>query len=250
MLARHDLADLDLIAAIERRDGGEVVHRLPLLRLVPLHIERVIPVEDHDRPGRPEQVAAQIEVHDRNVVDRRRHLRRHEPLPDKLVQPELVGLEIALDVFRPVAHVGRPDGFVRLLGAHILLGGVCVGGVGKVVLGVVPLDERAHRRDRGVGDADGVGSHVGDQTDGALVTDVDALVQVLGRAHGAARGEAEALGGFLLQGARGERRRRPLAALLPLHVADHERDCPHGIHHGAGLGLGMQLGLVAVDLVE
>ena len=89
--------------------GGQIVHRLPLLLLAPFHIEHVVPVEHEHRAGGPEEVLAEVEVHDGHVVDRRRHLRGDEALPDELVEPELVGLEVRLDLLRAggVTSVGR-----------------------------------------------------------------------------------------------------------------------------------------------
>ena len=106
----------------ERRDGRQVVHRLPFLFFAPFHIERVVAVEDQDGAGGPEQVLAEIEVHDGHVVDRRRHLRGHEALPDELVEPELVGLEVLLHLLRAAADVGGADRFVRVLHPRVLLG--------------------------------------------------------------------------------------------------------------------------------
>ena len=110
----------------ERRDRREVVHRLPLLLLAPLRVEHVVPVEDEHRAGGAEEVLAEVEVHDGHVVDRRRHLRGDEPLPDELVEPELVGLEVRLDLLGPAAHVGGPDGLVGVLDPGVLPGAVGV----------------------------------------------------------------------------------------------------------------------------
>ena len=64
--------------------------------------------------------SAEIEVHDRHVVDGRRHLRGDEPLPDQLVEPVLVGLEMRLHLLRAAADVGGPDGLVRALHRGVL----------------------------------------------------------------------------------------------------------------------------------
>ncbi len=75
----------------------------------------MVPVEDEDRAGGPEEVPAEVEVHDRHVVDRGRHLRGDEPLPDELVELELVGLEVRLHLLGPAADVGGADGLVGVL---------------------------------------------------------------------------------------------------------------------------------------
>ena len=101
--------------------------RLALFLLPSLGVEHVIPIEDQHRAGGPEQVLAQIEVHDGHVVDRRRHLRGDESLPDQLIQPVLVGLEVGLELLRAAAHVGRPDRLVGVLNPGALLRLVDVG---------------------------------------------------------------------------------------------------------------------------
>ena len=97
-LARHVLAHVD------HRQRLLVLERLVLALLARLAIERQEALELHDRAGRAEQIAAaadvrllrrrDVEVDGRRVEDRRRHLRRHEALPDELIELELVGREI------------------------------------------------------------------------------------------------------------------------------------------------------------
>ena len=124
VLRRRDLPDLHLVALRERRDRREVVHRLPLLLLAALRVEHVVAVEHEHRAGGAEEVLAEVEVHGRHVVDGRRHLRGHEALPDELVEPELVGLEVRLHLLGPAAHVGGPDGLVGVLHPGVLPGAV------------------------------------------------------------------------------------------------------------------------------
>ena len=97
------------------------------------------------------------------------------------------------------------------------------GFVRNVLRTVGGLDVRRGSRAGLVRDAQGVRSHVGDETDlGAL--DVDTFVQLLGHLHGAAGLEAEAAGRVLLQGGGDERRRRLFAAGALLHgVHDVDR---------------------------
>ena len=63
------------------------------------------------------------------------------------------------------------------------------------------------------GDAQRVGTHVGDQTHGAVACNVHAFVQCLGSAHRAGGREAKGTAGVLLQGG-GDKGRRGLAAAL------------------------------------
>src|SRR4029434_732516 len=75
VLVRSDLTDLNPVAPGKRRDGWQIVHGLPFLGLATLEIESVITVEDQHRAGGAQQVPAEIEVHDGDIVHRRVHLR-------------------------------------------------------------------------------------------------------------------------------------------------------------------------------
>ena len=66
--------------------------------------EPVVEKEEKEDEPQEEEEAAEVAVHDGQVVDRGRHLARHEALPDELVELELVGLEEALHLLRPAAH--------------------------------------------------------------------------------------------------------------------------------------------------
>ena len=67
-----------------------------------------------------------------------------------------------------------------------------------------------------LGDAGGVGTHIGNQSQGSEVAQFESFVQLLGDHHGLGSGEPEFAGRFLLQGACNERRVR-----LPLLFAAH-----------------------------
>src|SRR5205085_2850111 len=75
-----------------------------------------------------------------------------------------------------------------------------------------PVDHLARLRNCTGGDRDRIGPHVGDQANLAL-SQRDAFVQRLRRAHCSARAKAELARRLLLQRAGGERRRRRLATL-------------------------------------
>src|SRR5206468_10057986 len=102
-----------------------VLERFVLSFLVRLAIEGEIALELHDRTGGAEQIAAatdvrlldrrNIEVDGRRVEHRRRHLRRHEALPDQLIKLELVRREMTLDELRPPRRIRRPNALVRVL---------------------------------------------------------------------------------------------------------------------------------------
>ena len=95
---------------------------------------------------------------------------------------------------------------------------VAVGGFGEV-LGAEGGDVLAGLGLGVVGDAGGVGTHVGDEADGALGADFDAFVEALGYAHGAADVEAEASAGLLLELAGGE---GGLGVLLAFFALDRD----------------------------
>ena len=78
------------------------------------------------------------------------------------------------------------------------LGLVVAGGLGIVALPVAAQDKRLRRSDSLFGDAQRVGTHVGDETHRALARDVHALIELLGDGHGAARRHVELARGLLL----------------------------------------------------
>ncbi len=91
-----------------------------------------IAVELHHRSGGAERVVVRVHV-DRGLVENRRnHLRRHEALPDHLVELEHVVVEIAPNAFGRARHVGRANRFVRFL--RVLLGLEEIRLLGKILL--------------------------------------------------------------------------------------------------------------------
>jgi hypothetical protein len=143
-----------------------------------------------------------------------RHLAGDGALPDQLVEPGLVLAQVRLDLLGQVADGGGPDRLMRLLGV-LGLGLEDARLRGQVVGAIALGDVVAQLRQGLLGQVDRVGSHVGDQADRAAA-DVDALVELLGGAHGALGGEAELARGLLLQRRGDERRRRVALALLAL----------------------------------
>ena len=100
------------------------------------------------------------------------------------------------------------------------------------------------------GNPDGVGSHVGDEPDGAFLAQFDALVELLGDHHGLLGREVQPARGFLLQLARREGRKRVSLRLLALDAAHREGGAPEGLDDSLGLGVVGYLGLLAPDLRE
>ena len=89
----------------------------------------------------------------------------------------------------------------------------------KVISTKMFLCQCPYRTDGIIADVCGVGSHVGDEADGALAG-LDALVELLGDGHGLAGGEAQPVGGSALEGAGAEGRLGVAAHLLLLDLGN------------------------------
>ena len=131
-------------------------------------------------------------------------------------------------------------GLLSVLG----LGLVDPGGVRDIFLAIEAGDHLARFGQRFGGGLHAVCPHIGDQADG-LAADIDALIELLRRLHGALGREAELPRGLLLQCRGGERWGGGAASGLLLHRGDLE--C-RGLDSGLG---GKGLGLMAeVELGE
>ena len=160
------------------------------------------------------------QFHGHRVEYGRRHLAGHRALPDQGVQPELIGVEIVLDVGRYDLRRCGSDGLVCLLGI-LRFGLEYPDFIGKPVLAIQLDDGAAHLGNGFLRQVERIGAHVGDEPDLA-VADVHAFVQLLSGAHGLLRAEREFAGGFLLQGRRGERGGRIAAPLLAVDLENRE----------------------------
>ncbi len=74
-----------------------------------------IAFELHHRSGRAERVAVGIHVNRGLIENRGNHLRRHEALPNHLVELEHIVVEKAPHAFRRASNIGRTNRFVRFL---------------------------------------------------------------------------------------------------------------------------------------
>ena len=117
---------------------------------------------------------------------------------------------------RVILHTRGTDGFVRVLRVrfHAEMPRLLRHEGVAVAFG----DIGPHIRDRLVGYPGRVSPHVGDQTDRALVWQLDSLIELLGDHHRLLHRKPRSL----LQFAGNERRRRLLLPLLLGHGADHE----------------------------
>ena len=129
------------------------------------------------------------------------HLAGDGPLPDQVVEPLLIVIEIVANVVRGPADIGRADSLVCLL---------CIGGgrlvdtraVWQVTIASAGRSRRAPSQSFAT-QPDAVGSHIGDQASG-LCADIHPFIELLRNLHCAAGGKAKLAGGFLLKGRCGE----------------------------------------------
>src|SRR5215213_3940561 len=95
--------------------------------------------------------------------------------------------------------------------------------LGKIVTAVLTVDVIANFTERRVRNARRISSHVGDETNGAFVTELDAFVKLLRQHHRPLHREPELARSFLLQFRRNERRNRIAFALLRGYVVNDKR---------------------------
>ena len=122
--------------------------------------------------------------------------------------------------------------------------------VGQIALVELGVDVITRLLDRGVRDTHRVGAHVGDQADRALIAHLHAFVELLRRPHRTPRRKPQLFRGFLLDGAGREGRRRLPAALAGTDGRDDERQLFDFGDDVAGCLLGLDLRLVAVELLQ
>ena len=176
------------------------------------------------------------------------HLARHETAPDQRVEFQLGRIQERTELVRGQIDVGRADRLVR--GLRVRLGLVDVGFLRDVVVAERRRDVGAARGLRLDRDVHRVGSHVGDEADGAVV-ERDAFIELLRGLHGLVRGEPHGGAGGLLERACDERRRSELAAGRSLLVGDMPRGCiVDELAQGFRLLLVGNVGVLAVDLRE
>ena len=116
---------------------------------------------------------------------------------------------------------------------------------------IARLDHGTHFIQRVGGNARRIGTHVGDQTDGAFFrTELHAFVQLLRQHHGALHTKAQLTSGLLLQG-RGNERRNRVAALLAIDDRlDHIVGPFQRIDNGLRSGLVGNFNVLAILLGE
>ena len=177
----------------------------------------------------PELVARRFHLDGDVIVHGGRHLAGQKTAPNELVEPVLLAGQVLFHVLRRQVYVGGADGLVGVLGAALRL---VVPGLGRVVLlAVTGLDKSLGRRQGLLGQAQGVGTHIGDEAHGAFPGDVHPFVELLGDRHGTPRGHIQLPGRLLLE-RRGDKGGRGIAGLvLALHRSDGEGGVLHCLDH-------------------
>src|SRR6185437_14808991 len=252
MLRGLDTLDRDLLALGHSGQRLLVFQRLAVTRFTRFLIERLVARELHDASRRAEHIPSEIEIHRRRVEHGGRHLRSHEALPYQLVELELVILQVTLDSVGTTCRIGRPHGFVGILGVLALAITVELRAAVREKLLAEQRPQIIARGGRcGIRDARRIGTHVRNESHGAFGTDLHTLVQILRKPHRALGPESESLGCFLLQCACRERRVRVLATLAPLDLGYRESlesaDIVENALRVGGVGY---LRLLSVDMMQ
>ena len=256
VLGWRDRLDRHRLVEFEERQRLFIFERLAVPLFARFAIEGEEAVELDDGTGGAEQVRValrrNVEIHRGGIEHGRRHLRRHEALPDQLVELELIGGELLGETVIGTARgVGGTHTFVGVLRIGLATR-IELHARGEVCLSILGLQPIARGTGRRLGDARRVGTHVRDETDLPLfAADIDAFVEILRQSHRALGAEAQLLGGFLLQRGRGERRGGILPLLAPLDLGDGELRPSLEVGEDAlGFRPGGDLRLVAVDLMQ
>ena len=194
------------------------------------------------RVAGPEGIARRLGLNGYAVVDGRSHLAGQETAPNELVELILLAGQILLNLVGHQVHVGGTNGLVGVLSASL---GLVVPGLGRIVLlAVAGLNKTLGSGNGLLGEAQGVGTHIGDQTHGALAGDVYALIELLGDRHSAGGGHVQFAAGLLLEGGGGEGRRGIAKLLLAFHLGHGEGSGGHFGHDSLGFLLAVQFHLL------
>ena len=95
---------------------------------------------------------------------------------------------------------------------------LCIFPFGQVSLTVIITDKAASHLLRFLSHTGGIGTQVGDETNGTMSLYINALIELLGETHGLLGGEVQRLGRLLLQGTRRKRKRRFLCPLSVFNI--------------------------------
>ena len=202
LLVGGHLLELQAFALAER---GQRILKLVALLVLCLLIDGGVAGELQLGVVGAEGVPGGIHVHGHVVIDGVCHLACGEAAPDQAIEPILLLCQVLADHLGRQVHVRGADGLVGVLRAGL---GLEASGLAGIVRAAVAADDIVLRsRERVLGQAQGVGTHIGDEADAALPRDLHALVELLRDGHGAPRRHGQAAAGLLLQGGGDEGRR-------------------------------------------
>ncbi len=144
------------------------------------------------------------------------HLTGQKTVPDKTVEPQLWPAQISTQAVGSTVDVGGSNGLVSLLRA---LAGTVDIWLGRQILRAEILFDIFGSLLLCLGsDIERVGTHIGDQAHRAFPATFDALVELLGQAHGLRGAELQMAAGSLLQSTGDEGRGRILTARAGTHL--------------------------------
>ena len=126
------------------------------------------------------------------------HLAGDGALPDELIEPRLIVIEIATHILRVTREIRWPDGFVRFL-CVLCLAGIIARLFRHIFCAEAFADGVAGRVDGFWSYLHAIGTHIGDQA-GSLAANIDTFVKSLRHLHGARGRKSELAGCGLLQG--------------------------------------------------
>ena len=148
--------------------------------------------------GSAETVFPRCQFYRQRVIQRRTHLTGNKAFPDQFIKTILIFGQRVFDTVRCSVYVCRADGFVSILcfpfgfiyntfRIYIFLS--------KGVLDVFHCGCISF-----IGNTEGIGTDIRNQTDSAFPFDIHAFIQLLGDHHGFLCGHVQVLAGFLLHG--------------------------------------------------
>ena len=195
MLLTIELVDRQLLVFLQHRQFAFALFLRVVLVFV---IDRIKARKNHGLAGGAEEVlfAADGDIHGNRIELGGRHLAGDGALPDHFVKASLVLVHVAAQALRRARDRCRPNGLVRFLRVLRFVD-VLDRLAGQVVFAVLLADVGAGVGKRLVGQAYRIGTHIRDETDGAIA-DVDAFIQILRDFHGAVGGKAQLAHRFLL----------------------------------------------------
>ena len=132
------------------------------------------------------------------VIESAGHLRSGEAIPDKLIEPELILVEVCPHPLGIQRYIAGTNGLMGILGSGL---GLIAMGLSIVILLAPPAEDIVLGRSQGfLRDALRVGTHIGDETHSANAGNLHAFIELLRQGHGALGRHTQLPGCLLLEG--------------------------------------------------